>query len=424
LNAAAGCQLAIGAGTICWLTGTASGAIKPMKGIIDCGNSCGSAGQVLLSTGANALCWGAIPAATPTTTGIVLGCTNATNAALGCNALRSNTTGSGNVAIGLNAGCSLTTQVNNVFVGNGAGLASVASGNVGIGTSALQASTTAGRNTAVGEQASQANVISEYNAAFGWSALQNATGGCNTAVGGVAGQAITSGTYNVAIGANVQVPFGNQSCQLAIGWEGNRWLTGNSTKAIQPGAGIIDCASSCGTAGQVLTSTGSNALQWANAATNWTAAGTIQVVGLSATTTGPSIGTAGFNQVYYRSAGAKMWQVSLVLEKVVGGVDGSGDYLFTLPNGLQFDTTLQTQRLWTGNVGSSNNDLILLGLQGSTGAMNQSPSLSTILQPVIWSATQYRLITNLSGQYRAWSSGLFNMNSAKYATTQFQFQST
>ena len=177
----------------------------------------------------------------------MVGCTNATNAALGCNALRSlssgtgnaalgcnalcsTTTGAGNVAIGVNAGCSMATSVNNVFVGNSAGLANIGSGSVGIGAQALINNTTAGRNVAVGEQAAQTNVTGEYNVALGWSALQNATGGCNTALGGVAGQAITTGTYNVAIGANIQVPFGNQSCQLAIGWEGCRWITGDGGK--------------------------------------------------------------------------------------------------------------------------------------------------------------------------------------------------
>jgi hypothetical protein len=355
----------------------------------------------------------------------VLGCTNATNAALGCNALRSNTTGTGNVAIGLNAGCSLTTQVNNVFVGNGAGQANTASGSVAIGTSALLNNTTAGRNTAVGEQASQANVLGEYNAAFGWSALQNATGGCNTALGGVAGQGITSGCYNVAIGANVQVASATASCQLAIGWEGNRWLTGNSTKAIQPGAGIIDCASSCGTAGQVLTSTGSNALQWANGTTNWVAAGTIQSVGLAGTTTAPTIAGAVNNQIYYRSVGPKMWQVALVLDKASGGTAGSGDYLFTLPNGLQFDTTLQIQRVFTSSVGASDGFFPVIGLQGgSVGGIKAGASYGSVLQPVIWSATQYRLVTLFGGVYSPWRSGLFVMSDGVYASATIQFQST
>jgi hypothetical protein len=47
-----------------------------------------------------------------------------------------------------------------------------------------------------------------------------------------------------------------------IGWENNRWITGDSGKNIQPGAGIRDCSGSLGTSGQVLTTTGS-AVQWA-----------------------------------------------------------------------------------------------------------------------------------------------------------------
>jgi hypothetical protein len=57
-NPAGSDQLAIGsifAG--CWLTGDATGAIKPGRGIIDCAGSCGTAGQVLTSTGANRVLW-------------------------------------------------------------------------------------------------------------------------------------------------------------------------------------------------------------------------------------------------------------------------------------------------------------------------------------------------------------------------------
>jgi hypothetical protein len=40
------------------------------------------------------------------------------------------------------------------------------------------------------------------------------------------------------------------------------WLTGDSTKAIKPGAGIRDSLGNLGEANQVLSSTGANALQW------------------------------------------------------------------------------------------------------------------------------------------------------------------
>jgi len=194
------CQLAIGfSATDNWLTGTSTKAIKPGAGIIDCANSCGTAGQVLISTGSNAVCWGtiAVTAATPTVAGIVLGCTTATNSALGCNALVANTTGTNNVAVGTCAGTNITT------------------------------------------------------------------GAFNTAIGVNAGCNITTGSTNVAIGPFVTVDSPTQSCQLAIGYGTNGcWLTGNSTRAIKPNAGIIDCANSCGTAGQVLISTGSNAVCW------------------------------------------------------------------------------------------------------------------------------------------------------------------
>jgi hypothetical protein len=74
---------------------------------------------------------------------------------------------------------------------------------------------------------------------------------------------MTTGSRNVAIGYAAQVASNTGSCQLAIGFSTtNNWLTGDSTKAIRPGAGIIDCAGSCGTACQVLISTGSNAITW------------------------------------------------------------------------------------------------------------------------------------------------------------------
>jgi hypothetical protein len=197
------CQLVIGYDfNQCWLTGTSTLAIKPGAGIIDCAGSCGTAGQVLMSNGANALCWGtagggASPA-TPSVSGTVFGCANTTNAAIGSGVFAARTTGTCNSALGISAFPALTT-------------------------------------------------------------------GCyNIALGDSGGSTITTGCYNVTIGSGVTVPTATGSCQLAIGAQsGSLWLTGNSTLAIKPGAGIIDCAGSCGSAGQTLTSNGSNAIVWA-----------------------------------------------------------------------------------------------------------------------------------------------------------------
>jgi hypothetical protein len=69
----------------------------------------------------------------------------------------------------------------------------------------------------------------------------------------------------LALGYAVDVANINGSCQLAIGFSAtDNWLTGDSSKHIQPGAGIRDCANSLGTAGQALLSTGT-AICWGSA---------------------------------------------------------------------------------------------------------------------------------------------------------------
>jgi len=124
VDVSASCQLAIGFGPgCCWLLGFDNRSIKPAAGIVDCVGTTGTAGQFLISNGSNAICWGTVPNATPTVAGIVLGCTTATNSALGCNALLSNT-GTNNTALGVNAGCSITTGTCNVAIGNGVQVAS------------------------------------------------------------------------------------------------------------------------------------------------------------------------------------------------------------------------------------------------------------------------------------------------------------
>ena len=229
----------------------------------------GTDGQVLIacSAAAGGLCWATSPApaaATPTVAGIVLGCTNATNAALGCNALlvnagignvavgldslRANTSGNTNIAVGLNSMRANTTGSNNVAVGNGAFCSNtIGTGNVAIGTVALDSAVDGSWNVAIGENALCA-VSSGY---------------CNVALGFLAGSNITTGSSNVALGPNAAVTSATGSCQLAIGYSATcNWLIGDSNKHIQPGAGIRDCAGNLGTAGQVLRSTGS-AIQWA-----------------------------------------------------------------------------------------------------------------------------------------------------------------
>ena len=195
--------------------------------------------------------------------------TGCNNVAIGTTSLVFNTVGTGNVAVGGRAMYSNTVGINNTAVGNGAFCANtVGSGNVAVGTGALASSVDASRAVAIGEGALLSATSGQYNTAIGWSALCNATGaasGSNVAIGALAGNNITTGNSNVAIGSNVTVPFGNQDCQLAIGYNtGQCWITGDSSKNVKFWAGIRANDDSLGASGQVLTSTGTG-VQWANA---------------------------------------------------------------------------------------------------------------------------------------------------------------
>jgi hypothetical protein len=74
-------------------------------------------------------------------------------------------------------------------------------------------------------------------------------------------------------------------CQLAIGFANAcNWLTGDSSKNIQPGAGIKDCAASAGTAGQILSSTATG-IKWRSGVVQQTATCTTAVTLSSEITT-------------------------------------------------------------------------------------------------------------------------------------------
>jgi hypothetical protein len=263
-------SLVIGYGSNNWLTGDSTQAIQPAAGIADCNGSTGSVGQILTSTGGNALLWGSAggQSATPSTEGTLYGYSQIpsagacnANTALGfasgnalyqCRACL--TCGCRNIFVGISAGrlvCGTAAQ--NIFIGYQAGYdggttnGPTGNNTIAIGCSALVSLTTANSNIAVGSQAGCAV----------------SSGESNLLLGNLVGRNITTGSNNVAIGCDVQVTSATGSCQLAIGFSSaDNWLTGTSTKAIKPGAGIIDCANSCGTAGQVLMSNGLNAICW------------------------------------------------------------------------------------------------------------------------------------------------------------------
>lgn len=213
---------------------------------------------------ADGLCWRALPQATAESYGTVIGFTDQDNTGLGWDALKSTTTGNYNTALGACALDSNVTGSYNTAVGQDA-LTSNDSGchNIAVGVNALYENQTGCDNTAVGDNAGHCLISACCNTFVGAFTGCGTTGSFNTLIGAHSGCLITTGEYNTVLGYNTQVTLPAGSCQLAIGFSPtDYWLTGDSTKAIKPGAGIIDCAGSCGTAGQVLMSDGSNAVCW------------------------------------------------------------------------------------------------------------------------------------------------------------------
>ena len=258
----------------------ASPATPTVAGILE-GYSCGVDANISVG-------YGSLAAIDPASGGCI-------NTSLGVNALSSLTFGARNIAIGHEALCTATNTYSNVAIGACALQNTTLSNNVAIGDLAGYAITTGNANVAIGTRAMVNATTPSISVAIGCRAMQCASGSGNIGIGMTAlckvsgsynvglgtstGQNITTGAGNTFLGAltggftntgscNVFIGFGtgplaNTDCCLWMGLDtAVTWLTGDGTSAIKPGAGIIDCAGSCGTAGQVLSSNGSNAIEW------------------------------------------------------------------------------------------------------------------------------------------------------------------
>jgi hypothetical protein len=187
---------------------------------------------------------------------------NASNTAIGSNALNLNLSGLNNVAVGFES-LRKTTSNNNVGIGHTA-LTNQTSGtsNVAVGTAAISGLTTGSRNIGIGVQALNTITTQSDNIAIGDSAMFSATGTFSVAIGGntlrsnttssniaIGANALkvtTSGANNTAVGTNAMennttgannfalgtAAFINNttgSKNIAIGVEASRFISGGST---------------------------------------------------------------------------------------------------------------------------------------------------------------------------------------------------
>jgi hypothetical protein len=145
----------------------------------------------------------------------------------------------------------------------------------------------------------------------------------------------------------------------------------------------------------------------------WTSGGTIQTVGWGATTTAPTpASSATKNNLSYKQIGAKTWQVQAIYEQPngTGATAGSGDYLFTLPLGLQFDTTLPYQAAYQLFVGTNSAEFPGRTIPTSDAFLTNNSVVSGVTQAGIipWDATRYRVFLPIaSSGFLCWGSGFF-----------------
>jgi hypothetical protein len=154
----------------------------------------------------------------------------------------------------------------------------------------------------------------------------------------------------------------------------------------------------------------------------WTSAGTIVFGG---TTTSPTASAnATLNNISYHQIGPNQWEVQLVYQAgTTPGTNGFGDYLFTLPNSLQFDTTLPFQPVYQSNVGANNWTLANYSIPAS--GLITTGIVGGQVYPVIWNSTRYRILTTTYGDaIRCWGSAYYQLALTTVAINmKFQFTS-
>jgi hypothetical protein len=167
-----------------------------------------------------------------------------------------------------------------------------------------------------------------------------------------------------------------------------------------------------------------------NLGSSWVSAGTIQSVGWGATTTAPTIGATLNNNLSYKQLGYKQWQITMSFNNNgnggAGANAGSGDYLFSLPNGLSFDTTVPWQTTYTSSVMANDTNFGKFLLPSSGGMISDGAgSTSSMFGPILWSSSQFRIMSYIPGSaISCVGSPYFPVTATIGFTLSFQFIST
>jgi hypothetical protein len=263
---------------------------------------------------------------------------------------------------------------------------------------------------------------------------------CLTAKGSIISATASATPAATAVGMNNQVLTACSACPTGLTWstptadipcsiltaKGSliTATAANAPVALPVGADwttLVSC-SAC-----------ANGVTWATYGVGpWVNAGFIEQVGWNSTGGVPIlVGTWTRNNVSYRRLGRKDWEVVYSFYSLGAAVNaGSGDYLFTLPNGLSFDTNLNWQLPWQGYVGVADylHSWFVLPGQISSSIIFTDNSNASIYGAGVapWDATRFRFIVSDSNQTRprAMGSAYYDLNALTAFKFAFRFTST
>jgi hypothetical protein len=132
-------------------------------------------------------------------------------------------------------------------------------------------------------------------------------------------------------------------------------------------------------------------------------------VTISATITAPTTGTRTIDKTFAVDNGAtKKIYLQLGYE---GGVAGSGDYLFSLPTGITFNTNAGYNPIFTGTLWSPSISAMAPSTIPISGVITIAGNWNQYMLVVPYSSSQYRIVIGFGGSIAFWNSGWFATSS-------------
>ena len=126
---------------------------------------------------------------------------------------------------------------------------------------------------------------------------------------------------------------------------------------------------------------------------------------ISATITAPTTGTRTIDKTFAVDNGATR-RITLQLG-YVGSAGGSGDYLFSLPTGITFNTNEGYNPIFTGTLWSPSISAMAPSTIPISGVITVGGAWNQYMFVVPYSSTQYRIVIGFGGTISFWNSGWF-----------------